>query len=460
MKHNLAVAEAVVASFDSMTIPCMPVASLSNDHSAVDECSNDNPGATLKDSGYQSFVITTGGSNSVSSNSSTPVRRPPSEAMNEQSVHEAPWCVDSQPLSNHSAVSLGDQLQEECSVQVDPMPTVMNSVDDGPPLLKCTPLESLNSPLMSSSSGKNETESNPRNEVECTSSWPSHSPQCDKPTDPMQTATAPTTSGAGRGMLSKQLQHGLRKPKPLVPIGRGRMLLKVLEESTRTCPAVGNVDVPIRTIMPAVSTASDRAHETAILKSMSKQANRSSKPKAVRIAAVFPGVDVKAQACNSSVPVRKDRPQDELVASEQDGWDDIPGIKAGGRHVLSALNLDSLNSGQSQSSSSFTSSLQAGQNVSAGEHDISSPPPERSYQTLSSGDELEFRESRHGRSSDDLEKNIALHQRNIHRWQVILFSCTIVHLYHNVWVFTLDVPQVIYAYKTFYKWVSLQHQAF
>ena len=172
-----------------------------------------------------------------------------------------------------------------------------------------------------------ETESYPRNEVECTSSWPSYSPQCDKPTDPMQCATAPTSSGAGRGILSKQFQHGLRKPKPLVPIGRGRMLLKVLEESTRTCPAVGNVDVPIRTIMPAVSTASDRAHETAILKSMSKQANRSSKPKAVRIAAVFPGVDVKAQACNSSVPVRKDRPQDELVASEQDGLDDIPGSK-------------------------------------------------------------------------------------------------------------------------------------
>ena len=122
------------------------------------------------------------------------------------------------------------------------------------------------------------------------------------------------------------------------------------------------------------------------------------------------------------------------MASEQDGLDDVPGIKAGERHVLS-LNSDSLNSGQSPRSSSFTSSLQAGENVSAGEHDISSSPPERSYQMLSSGDELEFRESRHGRSSDDLEKSIALHQRNIHRWQVFLFPCTIVHLYHNVWVF-------------------------
>ena len=145
----------------------------------------------------------------------------------------------------------------------------------------------------------------------------------DKPTDLLQHATTPRSSGAGRGMLSKQLQHGLRKPKPLVPIGRGKMLLKVLEESSRTGQAMGNIDTPIRTIMPAVSTASDRADETVILKSMSKQANRSSsKPKAVRIAAVFPGVDVKAQACNSSVPVRKDQPQNELVASEQVGWQD------------------------------------------------------------------------------------------------------------------------------------------
>ena len=97
--------------------------------------------------------------------------------------------------------------------------------------------------------------------------------------------------------------------------------------------------------------------------------------------------------------------------------------------VLS-LNSDSLNSGQSPRSSSFTSSLQAGENVSAGEHDISSSPPERSYQMLSSGDELEFRESRHGRSSDDLEKSIALHQRNIHRWQVrnsvLMYCCSLV----------------------------------
>ena len=98
----------------------------------------------------------------------------------------------------------------------------------------------------------------------------------DKPTDLLQHATTPTSSGAGRGMLSKQLQHGLRKPKPLVPIGRGKMLLKVLEESSRKGQVMGNIDTPIRTIMPAVSTASDRADETVILKSMSKQANRSS----------------------------------------------------------------------------------------------------------------------------------------------------------------------------------------
>ena len=89
-------------------------------------------------------------------------------------------------MSNHSVVSLADQLQEECSVQVEPTPTVINSVDDGPPPLKFTPLESLNSPFMSSSSpitGMNETKANPQNEVECTSSCPSHSLQCDKPTD-------------------------------------------------------------------------------------------------------------------------------------------------------------------------------------------------------------------------------------------------------------------------------------
>ena len=106
-------------------------------------------------------------------------------------------------------------------------------------------------------------------------------------------------------------------------------------------------------------------------------------------------------------------------------------MKAGGRHVLS-LNSDSLNSGQSPRSSSFTSSLQAGENVSAGEHDISSSPPERLYQMLSSGDELEFQESRHG-SSDDLEKSIA------HRWQVFLFSCT------------NTLPQN--AHQTYSKWV-------
>ena len=415
----------MVASFDRMAIPCMPVANPSNDCSAVPEGSNDNPGATFKDSGYQSFVTTTGGSNSVSSNS-TPVRRPPAEVMDEQSVHEAPWCVDSQPLSHHSA--LADQLQEECGVQVEPTPTVRNSVDDGPPPLKFPSLESLNSPLTPFSSpltGMNETKSLPQNEVECTCSYPSHNPQCDKPTDLFQSATAPTSSGAGRGMLSKQLQYDLRNPKPLVPIGRGKMLLKVLEESTRTGPPVGNVDIPTRSVMPAVPTAADRADETAILKSMSKQAyGSSSKRKAVRIAAVFSGADVKPQACNNSVPVRKDQPQDELVVSEQDGLQDLPGIKGDKKHVLPALDSDSLKLDQSQSSSSFTSPLQAGQNVSVGEHDISSSPPERSYQALSSGDELEFRESRQGRSSDDLEKSIALHQRNIHRWQVILFSCT------------------------------------
>ena len=406
----------------------MPVTNPSNDRSKVPECSNENPAATLKESGYQSFVTTTGGSNSVSSNS-TPVRRPPAKVMDEQSVHEAPWCVDSQPLSHHSAISLADQLQDECSVQAEPTPTVRNSFDDGPPPLKFPSLESLNSLLTSSSSfpptAMNETKLLPHNQVECISSYPSHSLQCDKPTELLQSATAPTSSGAGRGMLSKQLQYGLRKPKPFVSIGRGKMLLKLLEESTRTGPPVGNIDIPTRSVMPVVPTVADRADETANLKSVSKQAYRSSsKRKTVSIAAVFPGVDVKAQACNNSVPVRKDQSQDELGASEQDGLQDLPGIKADKTHVLPAQDSDSLKLSQSQSSSSFTSSLQAGQNVSVGEHDISSSPPERSYQVLSSGDELEFRENRQGRSSDDLEKSIALHQRNIHRWQVILFSCT------------------------------------
>ena len=417
MKCKLAVAETVIASFDSMTVPCMPVANPSDDGSGVPECSNDNPAATLKESGYQSFVTTTGGSSS----NSTPVRRPPAEVMGEPSVHEALWCVDSQPLSHHSAISLTDQLQEECSVQVERTPTVRNSVDDGPPPLKFPSLECLNSLTSSSSSpltGKNETKLIPQNEVECTSSYPSHSPHCDKPTDSLQSATAPISLGAGRGMLSKQLQYGLRKPKALVPIGRGKMLLKALEESIRTGPPVGNVDIPTRS-MPAVPTSAYRIGETANLKSVSKQAHgSSSKRKAVRIAAVFPVVDVKAQTCDKSVP---DQPRDELVASEQDG---LPGTKADKEHVLPALDSDSLKFSQSQSSSSFTSSLQAGLNMSVGEHDISSSPPERSYQALSSGDELEFRESRQGRSSDDLEKSIALHQRNIHRWQVILFSCT------------------------------------
>ena len=45
-------------------------------------------------------------------------------------------------------------------------------------------------------------------------------------------------------------------------------------------------------------------------------------------------------------------------------------------------------------------------------------PKSKRHQTISSSDELEGGESRHGRSSHEIEKSIALHQRNIHRWQV------------------------------------------
>ena len=54
---------------------------------------------------------------------------------------------------------------------------------------------------------------------------------------------------------------------------------------------------------------------------------------------------------------------------------------------------------------------------------LSSPPLEQ-YQAVSSGDELEFSDSRWGRSSDELERRIALHQRNIHRWQVRISEIT------------------------------------
>ena len=51
-------------------------------------------------------------------------------------------------------------------------------------------------------------------------------------------------------------------------------------------------------------------------------------------------------------------------------------------------------------------------------------PRSEHYQTVSSSDELEGWESRWGRNSHEIEKSIALHQRNIHRWQVGA-SCTI-----------------------------------
>ena len=47
-----------------------------------------------------------------------------------------------------------------------------------------------------------------------------------------------------------------------------------------------------------------------------------------------------------------------------------------------------------------------------------SSPRSEHYQAVSSSDELEGGESRRGRKSHEIEKSIALHQRNIHRWQV------------------------------------------
>lgn len=423
-----------------MTIPCVPTRI---------ECSDLLTGTVLKDSGYQSFTTANGGSNSVSS-VSTPVMKITEHAdvMAEQS---SPNRDDSHPVLGTAclpAISLTNELEER-DVQVEPI-TIMRESNvnsqhsDDPPPLKPSSFDSMYLPPSAvlpppaSTTVMNEARSH-TNAVEIVLSNSSHSSPtalCNDSTSFSQ--ISPPRLGVGRGtMLFKLLESDLKKPKPitlvsqekatpminpspkhLAPIGRGKMLSSVLEQLPKEQLPVGNIQslkVPATNWLPSIPLTTDEVDDAVPIKlpSVPKQACASvDKPRRVRIAAVFPGVDVKNQAGKApaaSVVARKDQQQ-------------------GGRHDLSEFKT---NIKKAVDSEFLTLECSRSYSPTLERHGSSSPeyvPPDKQCHALSSGDELEFRENRQGRSSGDLEMNIAMYQRNIRRWQVFtMFSLMFSH---------------------------------
>lgn len=418
-----------------MTIPCVPTRIECSDLLTV-----------FKDSGYQSFTTANGGSNSVSS-VSTPVMKITEHAdvMAEQS---SPDCDDSHPVLGTAclpAILLTNELEER-GVQVEPITIMRESIvnsqhSDDPPPLESSSFDSMYLPPSAvlpppaSTTVMNEARSH-TNAVEIVLSNSSHS----SPTALSNESTSfsrisSSRLGVGRGtMLFKLLESDLKKPKPvtlvsqekatpminpslkhLAPIGRGKMLSSVLEQLPKEPLPVGSLKVPATNWLPSIPLTTDEVDEAVPIKlpSVPKQAYASvDKPRRVRIAAVFPGVDVKNQADKvpaASVVARKDQQQ-------------------GGRYDLSEFKT---NTKKAVDSEFLTLECSRSYSPTLERHGSSSPEyvlPDKQCQALSSGDELEFRENRQGRSSGDLEMNIAMYQRNIRRWQVFtMFSLMYSH---------------------------------
>ena len=412
-----------------MTIPCVPKGTERSGN--VDLLA----GAVLKDSGFQSFATANGDSNSASSGSS-PVRKivEHAEVMAELSVHETTSCDHSHPVlttTSLPAIASTHQLEER-GPHVEPHTTARESMLDSQ---NSPPLESSSNdslyrppsvvlPLPTSATAVNEARLC-TNEVESVPSHLSHSTPtalCHESTSVSR--LSPARSGAGRGtMLFKLLEQDLRKPKPVVqvsqekatpvkntspkhlePIGRGNMLSRVLEQLSNETPPVGSIQSSKISTRTSIPVTIDKVDEAVRMKlpSEPKQARASAgKPRTVRIAAVFPGVDVKNQTGKAPVAsalAHRDQ--------QQDGCHDLSEFK-----TYTKPPVDS----QVLALECPSSIPQRNQNVER--HGSSSP--EKQYQAVSSGDELEFRENRQGRSSGDIEMNIAMYQRNIHRWQVL-----------------------------------------
>ena len=415
-----------------MTIPCVPTRI---------ECSDLLTGTVLKDSGYQSFTTANGGSNSVSS-VSTPVMKI-TEHADVMAERSSPDRDDSHPVLGTAclpAISLTNELEER-GVQVEPI-TIMRESNvnsqhsDDPPPLEPSSFDSMYLPPSAvlpppaSTTVMNEARSH-TNAVEIVLSNSSHSSPtalCNESTS-FSRISSPRL-GVGRGtMLYKLLESDLKRPKPVTPVsqekatpmlnpfpkhlspsGRGKMLSSVLEQLRKEPFPVGSLKVPATNGLPSIPLTTGEVDEAVPIKLLSapKQACASvDKPRRVRIAAVFPGLDVKSQAGKApaaSVVACKDQQQ-------------------GGRHDLSEFKT---NTKKAVDSEFLTLECSRSYSPTLERHGSSSPeyvPPDKQCQALSSGDELEFHENRQGRSSGDLEMSIAMYQRNIRRWQVFtMFS--------------------------------------
>lgn len=133
-----------------------------------------------------------------------------------------------------------------------------------------------------------------------------------------------------------------------------------------------------------------------------KPVPRSKKERSVTIAAVFPGAMTLSCQNHTSREAAKHDPLNMTTASERG----LLGLNSVQKSPINASTPSSLPPSQSSIPSREESS------------DATVIKQVECSQALSSGDELEFVEVRYGRRSEQLEQNIHLHQRNIHRWQV------------------------------------------